>query len=200
MQKRLQFQKDLLPALYDDMSRRKLRNNLEGKRIGKITVIERAEDRIISGKPVVIYRCICDCGTYTNIISSNLYRKGGTKSCGCLAKKPEGYSRALNIYNIYKTSAKNRNLDFNLDLTVFLNLTQKNCYYCANAPSNTARGIRNNGNYIYNGLDRVNNDLGYIESNVVPCCWKCNNAKAGMSQYDFYSWIKQVNKVITSIV
>ena len=56
-----------------------------GKRYGRLTVIERAENHITSnGKQYRQYLCICDCGAYSIVQGARL-RSGKTKSCGCLA-------------------------------------------------------------------------------------------------------------------
>jgi hypothetical protein len=49
-----------------------------------------------------------------------------------------------------------------------------------------------NGNYIYTGIDRVNNSRGYEIDNVTSCCWDCNNKKRTMTKEDFFSWVKSV--------
>ena len=77
-------------------------HNLSGCRFGKLTVIERAPNNA-NGK--VMWRCKCDCGKETVVISSRLYT-GKTKSCGCLIKEKTierstkhgfGHSRVYNI-------------------------------------------------------------------------------------------------------
>jgi hypothetical protein len=45
------------------------------------------------------------------------------------------------------------------------------------------------GNYIYNGVDRVNNSLGYTKDNCKPCCKMCNKMKGTMSLEEFKSFI-----------
>lgn len=47
----------------------------------------------------------------------------------------------------------------------YVNLIMQNCMYCNH---NVGTGT---------GLDRINNDLGYIIDNVVPCCEECNTAR-----------------------
>lgn len=57
--------------------------NLAGQKIGMLTVIE------VAGKTKsrkIIWRCKCDCGNETLVVSSNLTRKH-TESCGCLKRK-----------------------------------------------------------------------------------------------------------------
>lgn len=62
--------------------------DMVGKRFGRLTVIERAENYVfLTGygtySSKAVWRCICDCGNDAYVIGSNL-RRGYTKSCGCL--------------------------------------------------------------------------------------------------------------------
>jgi len=49
-----------------------------------------------------------------------------------------------------------------------------------------------NGDYVHNGIDRLDSSRGYILENCVPCCKVCNYAKRNMSVNDFLNWIKKV--------
>ena len=60
--------------------------DLTGKRFGRWTVIGRAESRMSAGKPVVFWKCKCDCGTERDV-SGNSLRCGLSESCGCLHKE-----------------------------------------------------------------------------------------------------------------
>lgn len=63
-------------------SQQKLKN-LTGERFGKLTVIERAENKItLKGQSKTVWKCHCDCGNEVNVLASSLGR-GNTKSCGC---------------------------------------------------------------------------------------------------------------------
>ena len=56
--------------------------DLTGQKFGKLTVIERCENKISeSGVSSVQYLCQCECGRTTKVTASNL-RKGNTQSCG----------------------------------------------------------------------------------------------------------------------
>ena len=58
--------------------------DLTGQRFGRLTVVERAPDQVLSnGKHIVRWTCSCDCGNETAVLGENL-RYGHTKSCGCL--------------------------------------------------------------------------------------------------------------------
>ena len=56
--------------------------DLTGQKFGRLTVIERAENR---GKRVT-WLCKCECGNEIVIIGGNL-KNGSTKSCGCYKKE-----------------------------------------------------------------------------------------------------------------
>lgn len=83
----------------------------------------------------------------------------------------------------YLKSAKKRNLEFSLtddDCILFFN---KTCFYCGD---------------IYKGLgiDRIENDKGYIYSNCTPCCSNCNFMKRNLSLQDFKFQIEKIYKKI----
>jgi hypothetical protein len=46
--------------------------------------------------------------------------------------------------------------------------------------------------FVYNGLDRVDNTLGYLPGNVVACCTQCNGAKLNYTQEEFLFWANQL--------
>lgn len=58
-------------------------NDLTGQRFGKLTVLEETDKRI---DDKVVWKCLCDCGNITEVISANLTR-GNTFSCGCYQKE-----------------------------------------------------------------------------------------------------------------
>ena len=77
---------------------RHIKNNLVGQRFGKLTVIERTEERTNHGS--VIYLCKCDCGNEIKVRSSHL-TEGQTQSCGCInSKGEEKISQILRENNI----------------------------------------------------------------------------------------------------
>jgi len=45
---------------------------------------------------------------------------------------------------------------------------------------------------IYNGIDRVDNAIGYLTDNCVACCKVCNRAKLQMSKNEFFDHIKKI--------
>jgi len=147
------------------------------------------------------WKCNCSCGNVTIVTGVSL-RKGHTKSCGCLRhrKIPKGLSSLNRIYKQYQRGAKDRSHSFNLSIDEFSAITKKNCHYCNSIPAKVQRnrcaGITEEaqeyGKYQYNGLDRINNLIGYEPSNVVPCCFICNRAKSDLTYEAFIEYIKRI--------
>jgi hypothetical protein len=81
------------------------------------------------------------------------------------------YSSNISInthYNNYKTRTKVSNIVFNLNLQEFENICLESCYLC---------GKKTEKNIHLNGIDRVNNNEGYILDNCKCCCRDCNFMK-----------------------
>ena len=116
-----------------------------------------------------------------------------------LGRKPKGMASARHLFNTYRASAKRRKREFALSFETFIEITQKDCFYCGQKPSMKRKPHdKVNGEYVHNGVDRIDNEIGYIENNCVPCCTKCNYAKRKMSVEDFYQWAKRVVDTIGS--
>ncbi len=161
--------------------------DMAGRRFGRLLVTKR--DGAYLKNRLAVWLCQCDCGNVTSVRGASL-RKGTTKSCGCLSKEmtsertklPKGESAFNALYQVYKRNAEKRGLGFNISKTFFRQLVIQPCYYCGGSPSNVSKGNRNtNGVFVYNGLDRVQNEIGYVPDNVVPCCRRCNYVKATLS-------------------
>ena len=164
--------------------------DITGKRFGKLVVIK--FDHIIKGSS--FWECLCDCGK-TSIVSKTSLNSG-TKSCGCNKNQRrllDGENAFNRLYDTYRFRAKHKNFEFEFTKDEFKNITKQNCFYCGIKPSQIALPTINFfGEYIYNGIDRVDNSKGYTKENSVPCCGKCNRSKREFSKEEFFSWIKRV--------
>ena len=141
----------------------------------------------------------CECGNNKALPTYDVVH-GRIKSCGCLAietaralnLKPPGEAALTSIFLSYKHSAKIRGLIFELSNGDIKNIICQPCRYCGAHPTREKKTKSNNGGYLYNGIDRVNNEIGYTLGNVVPCCWKCNETKRAMGYDEFIEWVKSV--------
>ena len=106
--------------------------------------------------------------------------------------KPSTYSSASDlVFKRYQNSAFERGLDFLMSFECFVEMSQNPCFYCGSKPMNKSRTV--NGKYfVYNGIDRKNNLIGYVMDNVVTCCAICNTAKSTMPIDCFEDWIRRV--------
>jgi hypothetical protein len=168
---------------------------LVGKKFNKLTLITFDHFKNIKGKRYDFWLCYCDCGN-SKILSRHSIQYSQTKSCGCLCKNkiPKlGFGGAAfnKLFNSYKLNSKSNNREFKLTKSEFKDLTTKNCYYCDCIPSSVLKSKDNTGNYIYNGIDRVNNNKGYILDNCVSCCGNCNKSKLNRTQEEYLEWIKK---------
>lgn len=125
-------------------------------------------------------------------------RKGISKSCGCLYpghnRLPKGKSAFNVLYKRYQLQAKSRNRDFKLTKKQFQKLTSKPCFYCGQLPIQKSTNPTWNGDYNYNGIDRLDNKKGYTIKNCVPCCKICNIMKGILSFEKFIYQIKKIAK------
>jgi hypothetical protein len=78
-------------------------------------------------------------------------------------------------YNTYKKGAEERKLVFDLSNEDFENLTNDKCYICDRDPDDG----------FDNGIDRINNNIGYTLDNCETCCGDCNFLKKTLSLNDF---------------
>lgn len=100
------------------------------------------------------------------------------------------YESGLNAlhYNT-KASANKRGYVFELSVDEVSLLCQQLCSYCGKEPSQVLSSFPN---FKYNGVDRVDNSLGYVEGNCVPCCKLCNRMKDVLSVDDFKDHIRTI--------
>ena len=73
-------------------------------------------------------------------------------------------------YLAYKRRAEEHGLAFDITFEDFKDMILDKCYYC---------------NDDGHGIDRVNNSIGYIDGNMVPCCSVCNFMKRNLDLNQF---------------
>ena len=107
-------------------------------------------------------------------------------------KLPEGVAAKNKVYANYRYSAERRGLEFRLTLEDAENYFQSECGYCGSPPDKTTSFEGLNGQYLYNGIDRIDNNEGYKLGNCLSCCYVCNLMKRDMS-YD--AFLRQTVKI-----
>ena len=146
-----------------------------GLKFGRLTVINvtNRKDR----RRRLLWEFRCDCGS---TIFKDYYRvkTNHLQSCGCLIEEKIKNSNFKILYDRYKNVALRRNYSFDLTPDDVKLITKQNCYYCNIEPQQKVTHKENKIPYIYNGIDRKDNKLGYSLSNCVTCCFICNAAKS----------------------
>lgn len=150
------------------------------------------------------FDCICFCGKNFTSRCETL-KKNSSKNCGCktselmslIRTKPNDIVAINRINNNYKQTAKRKKLVFSLSLDEFKQFIFKDCVYCGAPPKLSKLGGSGKCNkkekvLSYNGIDRIDNDKGYIKDNCVSCCSICNGAKSDRSLQEFEDWIKKL--------
>jgi 5-methylcytosine-specific restriction endonuclease McrA len=156
------------------------------------------------GNRDAFWKCKCQCGNEKFATFSNM-NNGNVLSCGCMIQKRLKELHKNNIDDTasfrkvlteYRNSARKSNRKFTLTETEFGELTSGNCSYCGIQPSKikdrNGKHEFKGEHYIYNGIDRVDNNRGYEKDNCVSCCRRCNIAKASMTRTEFLNWISDV--------
>ena len=182
-----------------------------GEKYNRLTLIELTDERAKNRQLIAIF--LCDCGKPHKANLGNV-RNGHTKSCGCWKadiaraniaiaqeiqfKRNPREASAKRVYNLHYA-------DGDITFEQFLIITQNNCYYCGAEPANKANAYKSrtkefrcliereiNGDFIYNGLDRVDHSKDHTMDNVVSCCWDCNKAKLKRTKDDFIEWAHRI--------
>jgi len=147
------------------------------------------------GKKEFVFEC--ECGEQFSL--SRQYKFKNTMQLRCKQCKrkenmqPNVGERAA--YKRVKSDAMRGGREFDLPLDWFLEAIHMPCHYCGRVDQNSINvASKRKGEFLikdfkYNGLDRLNNDIGYVIENVVPCCFVCNRAKNSMGYQEYIEYI-----------
>jgi hypothetical protein len=176
-----------------------------GQKFGRLTTISYKKGR---------WFCLCECGDHTEVKTENLTSQN-TRSCGCLnreiaSQKSDKLIAGRRKYEPKIASARRRWQSYLysdsqcVSFDEFMIISQQNCVYCGIGPStNFNCGNANNssikkkaeGEFIYNGMDRIDSSRHHTIDNVVPCCYDCNRAKNNRTVKNFLEWVKTLKTI-----
>ena len=110
------------------------------------------------------------CGTYRK---ETIYCSHHKEKRQCTICSPESAFKRMS-----RRATTERKLDFSLSYEEFSVLVNGRCFYCdSEAP---------------NGIDRIDNSIGYILSNCRSCCKICNIMKLDHNEKDFFRHIRKI--------
>jgi hypothetical protein len=125
------------------------------------------------------YSCQCQCGNILKKRASHIKENMDNYCRMCHFKT--GHKIINRKYVQYRRNAKERLYIFELSKIEFVTLIKGNCHYCGDKAD---KG--------YNGIDRVDNNIGYTTSNAVSCCELCNRFKLDYSKALFLSHVEKI--------
>jgi len=96
----------------------------------------------------------------------------------CKDKRYENSSKGK--FRKYKMRGKSKGIKFDLTFEQVDKLITGKCHYCLKPATP------------FQGIDRRNNDKGYIKSNCVGCCSDCNYAKRTMTESKFKLYLERI--------
>jgi hypothetical protein len=82
----------------------------------------------------------------------------------------------------YENRAKNKNLEWFITKEEFYEIINKECYLCGKKTDKQHK----------NGVDRVDNNLGYTVENIKPCCGECNYMKNDYNIDELFNKFKMI--------
>ena len=164
-----------------------------GEKFNKLTALKYVNHRETKKGKVAQWLFKCDCGKECIKDEINV-RRNHTKSCSRSCKPYLGKGIALEnaLYEKYKRTALDRNLEFNITKEELISLSKQNCYYCNISPLQKYYKKDKTEVLLYNGIDRIDNLKGYTKNNCNTCCIRCNTAKNNMSVKDFKDWFHKI--------
>jgi hypothetical protein len=137
-----------------------------------------------------MWLCRCDCGREAKVAAANL-RSGKSKSCvHCGNSHSPGVAALNKLYMDYSYGARRRGISWELTKDQFKKITSSPCYYTGRRPSSVQKAL--GGDYVYNGVDRLDSTKGYTVDNCVPCIGRVNVMKWDSSYEDFIDLCRQV--------
>jgi 5-methylcytosine-specific restriction endonuclease McrA len=153
----------------------------EGQRFNNLVVI-RADG--VNEDRHRMWLCKCECGAYRRVEATVLV-KGKAVSCGCMVSRPKEDVNFKRVLTQYKKRALQKSIEWQLTKEEALVLFQGSCFYCDTPPLRVKHNVKTKKPFVFNGIDRLNSQAGYILDNCVSCCTKCNYAKNTMTPQEF---------------
>lgn len=160
--------------------------DITGRIFGKLKVVGESH----RSNKYVYWKYQCECGEYGTGTASDL-KRNKPKACQKCRDKESREAIVNRLYYIYKTEALKRRLEFSLTIDQFKIFIAGDCRYCGVEPRQIYKKKDWKYDLIYNGIDRINNELGYVISNCVSCCKFCNIVKNKFTEVEFKDWINR---------
>lgn len=132
----------------------------------------------------------CACGNVRRARATRV-RNGLVTQCASCARaaaaqrggetRRSPFAAAHQVLDTYQQNARRKGLAFALTREQGRALLAGDCNYCGTVAAP------------FNGIDRIDNAIGYVDGNVASCCSICNYAKRDMTTAAFIDWIARAH-------
>lgn len=147
-------------------------------------------DRMDNAKGYSISNCV-SCCKVCNFVKKSLDAHTFIERCKHISKLHGSCGTLSNTiwpdckvssFKAYQSRAMKKKIIFEMSESDFRLITSMPCVYC-HKPTSLSHT---------NGIDRKDNNLGYVHENITSCCSQCNQMKGKMSYDEFIDHCKKV--------
>lgn len=170
------------------------RGELAGEVFGRWTVL-RADQNKHGQK---CWLCCCECGTERLVMTHSL-TSGVSTSCGCYRaehnsnKFSKGYKELSGSHWCsIQNSAKNRGIEFSLDIQVSYAIIQEQEFQCALSGVEISLARPKTAS-----LDRIDSNGGYTPDNVQWVHKTVNRMKMNLDESEFVDWCRLITEKLS---
>lgn len=180
-------------------------SDLIGQRFGKLVVIEKVMDTGQIKNKRATWRCKCDCGGFSKLVTGELRRKRGTRSCGCSKNKHRAEHHGWTGYGeipgkdwariqreCVRGKNKERTIEFNLTIQQAWELFLKQNRKCALSGMELKFKENSLDRTQTASLDRIDSNKGYTIDNIQWVHKDVNYMKMDLPQDRFIKICKEI--------
>jgi hypothetical protein len=165
-------------------------DSIMGNTYGSMVVTGQSPERGSDGSVLWVLACRV-CGE-TILRSTGDIRRERTNCQGLCRSEIARLSPVKHLYADYRRNAAKLGREFALTIEEFHGLLLNNCHYCGISPAAFRKKPGMRQGLAYNGIDRVDNKVGYVSDNCVTACRFCNMAKGQLGADEFISWLDRI--------
>ncbi len=125
--------------------------------------------------------CLCLCGSpgcpIALMVRANSLLAQNVKGCQRARFRNRRLQLLGGMHRIQIANSNKRKVHNSLTFEEYVQLVSLACAYCGAEPRCLPWAVRRKLDIKTNGIDRVDNKIGYTRENCVPCCETCNFIK-----------------------